>query len=80
MALFDRYGGVKKHGWQVDEKRGALIVTHQNLLLVESHFSKERSDYELCEYLGDNGLTATYKGVYCSKQVLKNDVLPLLKH
>ncbi len=73
MGLFDQYGGVKKHGYQIYKKNCILIekkLGEKVWPLIEQYFSTSRNDFNLAFYLGDNGLSATYTNYYCSKENL----------
>lgn len=83
MGLFDQYGGVKKKGWMI-YKKNVLLIDKKNWEATvkgatEHWFTSTVSDYNLALYLGDNGITATYTTLYCTKETFESRILPILK-
>lgn len=73
MSLFDQYGGVKKHGYQVYKKDNYLIykaLCDKTWDSIYPYFTTDKNDLNLVLYLGGNGITATYTDYYCSRSNL----------
>jgi len=82
MALFDQYGGVKKHGYQIYKKDCILVdkdFYEEISDKICDYFSDEKDELNLVYYLGDKGVTASYTDLYCSKETFKKYIEPILK-
>jgi len=82
MGLMDKYGGVKKRGYQLYKKNCLLIdkkLADKEWNNIEKYFTTEKNDLNLVFYLGGSGITATYTDYYCSNEDFKKHIEKILK-